>query len=424
MAVRPGVHAGASEAAPTLRALAGRRLARQAEVAMSERETMSPRQRVLGALAHQETDRVPIDLGSTWISTTTIPFYEKLKGYFGIDRPTELMERNMQVCHIDEEILRQLSVDTRFVAGNAPELDRNQSVELGEGHYRDMWGIEWRKPPTSFYYDLHRPPLAGEISKSDILHHPWPDPADPGYTRDLRPRVQAMRAQTDCALVLNLSLWILQCSQNVRGYEDWFVDLATQPDLLEALADCLTESMLGPLEAVTSEVGDLVDVISVSDDIGHQDRLSMSPATYRRVFKPRHARLMEAIRSRSPAPVMWHTCGSVVEVIDDLAEIGVACLNPVQTNAARMDPAMLKSEFGDRMAFWGGIDSVHILNGGSAEDIRHEVRTKIGLLAPGGGYVLNPTHNVQPDVPVENLITMIEAGLEYGRFPLGIGRAD
>jgi uroporphyrinogen decarboxylase len=386
-------------------------------------ERMNSRERVLRALSHQEADRVPIDLGSTWITTTTIPFYERLKRHFGIDRPTELMERNMQVCHIDEEILRRLSVDTRFVSYNAPESASNQNVELGEGHYRDPWGIEWRKPPTSFYYDLHKAPLAGEITKQDVMHHRWPEPDDPGFTRGLRARVEAMRAATDCALVLNLSLWVLQCSQNVRGYEDWYVDLATQPDLLEVLADCLTESMLGPLQAVTAEVGDLVDVISVSDDIGHQDRLCMSPATYRRVFKPRHARMMQAIRSRSSAPVMWHTCGSVVDVIDDLAEIGVDCLNPVQTTAARMDPESLKTTFGERMGFWGGIDTVRVLNHGSADDVRREVRAKVGALAPGGGYILNPTHNVQPDVPVENLLTMIEAGLEYGGYPVDAGVA-
>lgn len=386
--------------------------------AMRTPKMMTSRERVLAALSLHEGDRVPIDLGSTWISTTTIPFYEELKRHFGVDRPTELMERNMQVCHIDEEILLQLSVDTRFVSANAPELPCNQNTELGEGHYRDPWGIEWRKPPTSYYYDLHKPPLAGAITKQDILRHPWPDPDDPGYTRGLRSRIEAMRARTNCALVLNLSLWVLQCSQNVRGYQDWYIDLATQPDLLECMADCLTESMLGPLEKVTAEIGDLVDVISVSDDIGHQDRLCMNPATYRRVFKPRHARMMQAITSRSKAPVMWHTCGCVVEVIDDLREIGVTCLNPVQTTAARMDPHNLKREFGDRMAFWGGIDTMRILNHGSTEDVRREVRDKILAMAPGGGYMLNPTHNVQPDVPVENLLAMIEAGLAFGRYPL------
>lgn len=383
--------------------------------------SMTPRERVVRSLAHLETDRVPIDLGSTWISTTTIPFYERLKQHFNIDRPTELMERNMQVCQIDEEILTRLSVDTRFVACNPPEMTCNQMVELGVGHYRDPWGIEWRKPPTSFYYDLHRAPLAGEITRGDILQHPWPDPSDPGYTRGLRARVESMRAGTDCALVLNLSLWVLQCSQNVRGYQDWYIDLGSQTDLLECLADCLTESMIGVLERVTEEIGDLVDVISVSDDIGHQDRLCMSPATYRKVFKPRHARLMQAITTRSKAPVMWHTCVSVVDVIDDLAEIGVACLNPVQTTAARMEPKRLKADFGDRMAFWGGIDTMRVLNKGSRDDVRREVAAKIGAFAPGGGYILNPTHNVQPDVPVENLLAMVEAGLAYGRYPISVG---
>jgi uroporphyrinogen decarboxylase len=385
---------------------------------MTAQVGMTPRERVLAALSHREPDRVPIDLGSTWISTTTIPFYEQLKSHFGVDRPTRLMERNMQVCHIDEEILQRLSVDTRFVSYNAPEHPSNQSVELGDGHYRDPWGIEWRKPPSSYYYDLYRAPLAGEISIHDILRHPWPEPDDAGYTRGLRAQVQALRAGTDCALVLNLSLWVLQCSQNVRGYQDWYLDLASQPELLECLADCLTESMLGPLEKVTAEVGDLIDVISVSDDIGHQDRLCMRPETYRKVFKPRHARLMEAIRSRSAAPVMWHTCGSVRDVVEDLREIGVTCLNPVQTTAARMEPRGLKADFGERMAFWGGIDTMRVLNQGSPEDVQREVREKIRALAPGGGYILNPTHNVQPDVPVRNLLAMVETALRYGAYPI------
>ena len=384
----------------------------------SPRETMTSRERVLAALSHQEPDRVPIDLGSTWISTTTIPFYDQLKAHFQVDRPTVMMERNMQVCFLDEEILAKLPVDTRFVSYNSPELPQNQSVELGDGLYQDAWGIEWIKPPSSYYYDLHKPPLGGEISIADVMNHPWPEPNDPGYTRGLRERVEAMRGETDYALVLNLSLWVLQCSQNVRGYEDWFMDLARNPDLIEVMADCLTESMLGPIETVTDAVGDLVDVISVSDDIGHQDRLCMSPETYRRVFKPRHARMMDAIKSRSDAPVMWHTCGSVYDILEDLIEIGVDSLNPVQTSAARMDPVQLKQNFGDRLSFWGGIDTMHILNRGDSEDVRREVRAKTAALAPGGGYILNPIHNVQPDVPVSNLLAMLDAALEFGWYPI------
>ncbi len=379
---------------------------------------MTPRERVIAALNHQESDRVPIDLGGTWCTTTTIAFYEKLKQHFGVESPTLLMERTMQVCMIDEQILRKLHVDTRFVCYNAPELERNQAVELDGNRYRDAFGIEWIKPPTSYYYDLNRPPLAGEISLSDIMHHPWPEPYDPGYTRGLRERVEKMRAETDCALVLNLSLWVLQCSQNVRGYHDWFMDLIAAPHLIECIADCLTESMLGPLEMVTTAVEDLVDAISVSDDIGHQDRLCMSPKTYRRIFKPRHARLMQAIKSRSDKPVMWHTCGSVYDILDDLIEIGVDSLNPVQTTAKNMEADRLKREFGDRLSFWGGIDTMRVLNYGTPGDVRREVKAKIQALAPDGGYILNPVHNVQPDVPVENLLAMIDAALEYGRFPI------
>jgi uroporphyrinogen decarboxylase len=382
------------------------------------KETMTPRERVTGALNHEETDRVPIDLGSTWCSTTTIAFYEKLKRYFGIDSPTVLMERTMQVCMIDERILRALHADTRFVCYNPPDLEQNQVVELAENLYRDPWGIEWIKPPSSFYYDLHKPALAGKITISDIMNHPWPEPYDPGYTRGLRERVEKMRAATDCAIVLNLSLWVLQCSQNVRGYEDWFLDLATSPRIIECIADCLTESLLGPLETVTDAVGDLVDVISVSDDIGHQDRLCMSPETYRKVFKPRHARLLEAITSRSEKPVMWHTCGSVSDILADLIEIGVSSLNPVQTTARNMEPDRLKGEFGDRLSFWGGVDTMRILNRGTPDEVRREVKYKIDTLAPGGGYILNPIHNVQPDVPVENLLAMTDAALEYGWFPI------
>jgi uroporphyrinogen decarboxylase len=382
-------------------------------------ETMTPRQRVVAALEHREPDRVPIDLGSTWCSSTTIPFYEELKKHFQIDSPTITMERTMQVSMIDERILQRLHVDTRFVCYNAPDNPRNHVVELGEGLYRDSWGIEWIKPPSSHYYDLHKPPLSGEITISDIMNHPWPVPYDPGYTRGLRARVEKMRAETDCALVLNLSLWVLQCSQNVRGYEDWFMDLVAAPHLIECMADCITESLLGPLEMVTAEIGDLVDAISVSDDIGHQDRLCMSPATYRRIFKPRHARLAQAIKSRSDKPLQWHTCGSVYAILDDLIEIGVDSLNPVQTTAKNMEADRLKREFGDRLSFWGGIDTMHILNNGTPEDVRREVKSKIETLAPGGGFILNPVHNVQPVVPVQNLLTMIDAALEFGHYPVG-----
>jgi uroporphyrinogen decarboxylase len=379
---------------------------------------MNSRERVLTALAHQEPDRVPVDFGSTWITTITILAYEQLKRHFGLESKTVVMERSQQVCMVDERILERFHVDTRGVFYGLPELARNQFVELGENVYRDSWGITWHKPPSSYYFDMLKPALGGEITLNDVMTHPWPDPHDPGYTRGLRERVQRQRESTNCALVLNLSIWVLQCSQFVRGFEDWFMDLLAQPRLMEAIFDAITESLLGVVEDVLDEVGDLVDVVSVSDDMGHQDRPCVRPSLYRQLIKPRHARLMDAITSRTAAPVMWHTCGSVYDLLDDLIEMGVAALNPVQTNAAKMEPERLKADYGDRLTFWGGIDAIQVLPFGTPQDVEDEVRRKIRVFAPGGGFILNTIHNIQPIVPLPNILTLFEAAQRFGQYPV------
>jgi uroporphyrinogen decarboxylase len=169
---------------------------------------------------------------------------------------------------------------------------------------------------------------------------------------------------------------------------------------------------------VLDEVAVLVDVVAVSDDMGHQDRTCLKPELYRKLIKPRHARLMRAIKSRTSAPVMWHTCGSVYDLLDDLIEMGVDALNPVQTNAANMEPERLKSLYGDKLTFWGGIDAIQVLPYGTPEDVEREVVDKIRVFAPGGGYILNPIHNIQPNVPLENIFALFEAAQAHGNYPI------
>jgi uroporphyrinogen decarboxylase len=379
---------------------------------------MTGRERVLVALAHQEPDRVPIDFGSTWITTIHADAYERLKRYLGIDSPTVIMERMQQVCFVDECILQHFDVDTRGVFCGSPELACNQWLELPHNCFRDAWGVTWQRPPTSYYYDMIQPALPGDITVSDVLNHPWPEPHDPGYTRGLRERVKAQRSGTDCGLVLNISVYPVQCSQFIRGFEDWFLDMAANPKLMGMLFDLLIDIMLGTVGDVLAEVGDLVDVVSVSDDIGMQDRTTVSPEMYRRLIKPRQARAYRFIHDHTPAPLMYHTCGSVYAVLDDLIEIGVDALNPVQTDAANMEPDRLKREFGGRVAFWGGINSARILPRSTPGEVRDEVHRVINTLGLGGGYVLNSVHNIQPDVPVENLVAMFEAAREFGTYPL------
>jgi uroporphyrinogen decarboxylase len=379
---------------------------------------MNSRERVLMALAHKEPDRVPVDFGGTTCSSITLPGYVRLKKYLGIEAPNIIMDRMMQPVIVDERILELFHIDTHPILRNPPEIERNKDVQIDEITYRDRWGVTWHKPPESDYYDMIKPALPGPITMQDVMNHPWPEPHDPGYTRGLRERVLKERASTERALILNLSPGVLQCSQFVRGFEDWFIDLAIQPELMGAIFDAITESIVGAAEDIVGAVGDIVDVVRVGDDIGHQDRLCVRPQMYRELIKPRHAKMMDAIKSRTNAPVVWHTCGSSYDVLEDLFEMGVNAINPVQTSAAKMEPERLKADFGDKLTFWGGIDTFRVLPSGTPEEVAEEVRQKIKVLAPGGGFILNSVHNIQSDVPPENIVVMFEAAQKYGKYPL------
>jgi uroporphyrinogen decarboxylase len=157
----------------------------------------------------------------------------------------------------------------------------------------------------------------------------------------------------------------------------------------------------------------MVDVVMTADDLGFQNGLMVSTEAYRELIKPRHARYFELCHRLSPAPLLLHTCGAVGEIVEDLIEIGVDVLHPVQVAATGMDPADLQHRFGGRIAFWGGIDTQHVLPHGSVEDVRREVERMIDTLGRDGGYVLGAVHNIQPDVPCDNVLTMYEHARQY-----------
>jgi len=369
---------------------------------------MTHRERVLAALSHKEPDMVPIDLGSTRDSSIVVEGYERLKEHFGVEAENVLTSRMMQVVDVDERILEALDIDTRGVFPPTPP-----DVILSEGCYRDEWGVERVKPPGSFYYDQRTFPLAGDITVSDIVRHPWPDPHDPIRRRGLKERVRQIRDETGCAAVLNLQSGFVHTSQYLRGFEDWFLDFARDRRLLETLFDAVLDVSLAICKELLEEVGSEVDVLMASDDLGLQDGLMVSPEAYRELIKPRHKRYFQLMHDMSPGKVFFHTCGSVVDILDDLVEIGVDVLHPVQVSAAGMNPARLKKRWGDKLAFWGAIDTQRVLPFGSVDDVRAEVERRIGELGLGGGYVLGAVHNIQPDVPTENLLTMYGHAREY-----------
>jgi uroporphyrinogen decarboxylase len=384
---------------------------------------VNSRERVLAALAHREPDRVPIDLGGTAVSTIAIPTYAGLRRHLGLaEKPIETLEFVQQVAAVDEDVLDRFGVDVIPVGANPPDGYQPAFVEEPDGgrSFKDEFGATLRRPKGSFYYDWREFPLR-EPSLEDLARMPWPDPADPGRYRGLRDRVKALRAGTERALfgAAPCGHDLLNQLFRVRGMEEGLMDLLASEEFAAAFLDRLTDTICTAQALFLREVGDLIDVHFTADDLCGQSGPLISPELYRRMIKPRWARIVSTIKAHTRAPIFYHSCGALVPFIPDLIEIGVDIINPVQVNAAGMDSLLLKKSFGRRVSFWGGgCDTQKVLSRGTPAEIRGEVRRRMRDLAPGGGFVFNPVHNIQPLVPPENVAALFDAALEFGRYPI------
>lgn len=385
---------------------------------------MTHRERVLAALSHRQPDRVPIDLGSTVVTGIAAQAYDRLKSYLGLDLgPTRLFSKTSQIADIDLEVRQLLGIDTwGFLPGfpdDRPILESDNGREL-----IDEWGVLWCMPPSSNTYCVANKPMGGSFTVSDIRTYPWPDPDDPGRTRGLRQRILDVRSRGDWAIVLSLPTNFILTSQNLRGFSNWMIDTAINKKLLSMLMDQVLEIQMAMCENVLDEVGDIVDVVVNLDDLALQDRLMISPKSYQQLLEPRLERLYEFVRDQTDAKILHHTDGAVAPLLGSLIDMGIDAVNPLQISAKGMDDiAGLKAEFGDRLAFWGGIDTQHLLPFGTPEEVRVEVRRVIDILNVDGGYVLNSVHNIQAEVPTENIVAMLETALGRQLVPSSLPHA-
>jgi uroporphyrinogen decarboxylase len=373
---------------------------------------MTHRERVLAALSHQQPDRVPIDLGTTPVTGIAAKTYDRLIAYLGLDLgPTEIYDRAGQIATVDPVILELLDIDTRGIKPGMPESGPYlESVD--ENAYTDEWGLVRKKPAHADTYFVANAPLDGEISIQDILNYHWPTPEDPGRIRGLREQALAHRAQGDWAIVLSLPGSFIQHSQLMRGFSSWYLDAAADPARLAALLDQVMEIQMATCGYMLDAVGDLVDVVFTYDDLAMQDRLIVSPVMYRKLLEPRLRKFVEYVRSKTPAKIVHHTDGAVVPILNSLADMGVDAINPVQVSAKGMgDTGALKAQFGDRLAFWGAVDTQAVLPFGTPDQVRVETQLRIDQLNQSGGYVLGSAHNIQSDVPAENVVAMYETAL-------------
>jgi uroporphyrinogen decarboxylase len=205
----------------------------------------------------------------------------------------------------------------------------------------------------------------------------------------------------------------------MQGLETFLMNLAVEPEFAEALLTRIAESCKTLMGHFLEALGEHVDIIKIGDDLGTEQSLLMSPAMYRRILKPIHADYIAFIKARTGAKVFFHTDGDVFDLLDDFVEIGVDILNPVQSGSGKLgNLAEVKRRYGARLSFCGAIDTQHVLPNGTPEAVRAEVRRAIGTLGPGGGYLLAAVHTIMNEVPPENVLAMVDAAVEFGKYPI------
>jgi uroporphyrinogen decarboxylase len=373
-------------------------------------ETMTARQRVMAALNHQQPDRVPRDLGGTVSSGISIGACENLYRYLNFKEPVQILHERGKLARLAEPVLEQLQIDMRGVVPGGGTFAVGQ--QAADGTFTDEWGIVRARAGGDGYYHVVKPPLAGELTQETIRANAarWPDPADPALAVGIREEAQRLHGETACAVILSLPIGIFHQTQFLRGFEDWLMDLALDPRTACYLLDRMVEHWLERARRLIEAAGEAIDIIMYGDDIAHNTGPLVSPAMYRRLLKPYQVKICSALRSWSSAKVLYHTDGDVSLLMDDFIEAGVDALNPIQVTAGGMaDIAGLKARYGDRITFWGGVDTQQVLPFWQPAEVRAEVRRLADTLGQGGGYIVSASNDIIADVPPENICAMFAA---------------
>jgi uroporphyrinogen decarboxylase len=368
------------------------------------------------AFNHEEPDRVPIDFGQDFHNGINEVAYGNLLQHLGIEDagPIQIYDLMQRLAVVDPRVLERFHVDTRYIFTNANEHFDLQ-VEA-DGSFEDEWGL-YRKR-CGYYCETVRSPLSG-LSKQEIIKYPFPDPTEPSRFRGLREKTRELYENTESALMAGQAATLFYFSSELRGFEQYMFDLASDPSLIEVLVDRVLEWMIDFTALYLEEVGDVIEGWWMGDDWGMQTGPIMNPETFRKIFKPRYRKLLDVVRTKTNAKTCLHTCGATYYLFSDLADLGIDVVHPLQPTAAgNGDPAKLKKDYGDTFVFYSNIANTTILPHGTPDEVRKEVCTKIKALAPEGGYVLSGGHNIQADVPAENVVALFDTAHEVGTYPI------
>jgi uroporphyrinogen decarboxylase len=393
---------------------------------------------VLEALDHQESDRAPVDFGGTSVSGIHVDAYADLLHYMYLDNlDVKLFDPMMQLAMVDQDVRDTFAVDTQKLYRPAPKFGipiydgwtkgttpkgrpclvpmQYNPVEDEDGYNIISGGrVIARRPKSSLYFDLVYNPLKGRTAIEDLKDFSLPaySEADLQY---LSMSAAANRQSGDKAVITAVGGSFREKTSDLMGFQEFMMAMVLNRKYVEYLFDLLVENYKRNFDQLKAAVGNNVDILKVTDDLGMKTGLMFSPDLYRSLFKPRQKELIEYFKKDSDYKILLHCDGNITQIIPDLIEIGVDAIDPVDTSAIGMDPLYLKKTFGREITFWGGLIEPANMVALGVDQIKNYVKKRLDILAPGGGFVYAYTHNVQPDVSPEKVVGFFEAVKEWGR---------
>jgi uroporphyrinogen decarboxylase len=395
---------------------------------------LTPRERVLTALKHKEPDALPWDLGGMRSTGIMAIAYAKLRRALKLPLDgIKVYDVGQQLAWVDEDIRRMFPIDVialdngkvraDYLYGwrpyNLPDEDRtnalfpaNFRVEEAEDGSRFLYEgdmVVGKMPSGGFYFDDVYYPLSNADSVEDI--EKWEmGTLSEEFLSALRKEAKNLYENTDYAIMGSFGGNIIEGGQSLMGWENFMTALLANRKLVEALIEKLVEGHLRNLELYLDAVGDYIQIIQMGDDLGTQNGPQLSPRLYKELISPAHKKIYEFVHEKAPHIfVFLHSCGGIYELIPYLVEAGVDILNPVQTSAVNMEPERLKREFGKELVFWGGgCDTQRVLPFATPKEVKEHIKERIRIFSKGSGFVFCQVHNIQANVPVENIIALLE----------------
>jgi uroporphyrinogen decarboxylase len=384
---------------------------------------MTARENFFAAMERSGPEWIPVDMGKH-IGSIHKLHYQNLNSLLPgvpMENGGTIIDRMAQTVVPDESLLERLGIDFRWLVPAWVQVTERSDVD----GYIDMWGVPYKAAGDRDHFAVDGAPLKDATSIEDIENHAWPDPNDPAQFAGLREKARDLYENTGYVIGADaIKAGPLMSALQIRGYEQFFMDLVIDPDFADALLGRITDLLKQMWTRYMAEVGDYVQIVYVTDDLGTQTSLLMSPKLFRKRIKPFMRDLHQHIKSHADVKLMMHTDGAVLPLIEDLIEIGADILNPVQTSTAGMgDTAALNEQFGDRLAFHGAMDVQQMMPNATPEELKWEIARRMTDLGRDGGFIIAPCHNLGHDIASETTVAFFDLARKFGRYPLNLDDA-